>query len=190
MMLPTDPESESSKNDYQMIHIQAYVVHVDMVSENEVAFKLTPETIKALVKCHKEIYSIDTVANTWDWAEKDNQLKKLQEEFVQAANKFVYRACAQALEGLEEDGSGELLGSEDAKGAISALFVRLLPPPPRVVNNLCWTSSYPSSTAPDMIQQQVHMKLPYNNLQDLAQNGRIECGLGAFDLSQFFDPYA
>ncbi|KAL4871544.1 hypothetical protein BDV12DRAFT_163928 [Aspergillus spectabilis] len=160
MMFPKAPESELRKDEnplvealfnYQMIHMEAYVVHVDMVSQNEIAFKLTPETIEALVDYHKEIYSIDTAANTWDWAEKDNQLKKLQEEFVQAANKFVYRASAQALEGLEEDGAGELLGgrSEDAKGAISALFVPLLPPPPRVVDVLRSTPLLPSSTTPE-----------------------------------------
>ncbi|KAL4953431.1 hypothetical protein BDW69DRAFT_5401 [Aspergillus filifer] len=173
MMFPKAPESELRKDEnplvevlfnYQMIHIEAYVVHVDMVSQNEVAFKLTPETIELLVEYHKEIYSIDTAANTWDWAEKDNQLKKLQEEFVQAANKFVYRTSAQALEGLEEDGAGELLAgrSEDAKSAILALFVPLLPPPPRVVDVLRSTPLLPSSTGPetwwhDPMQQPVTM---------------------------------
>ncbi|KAL5337642.1 hypothetical protein BJX70DRAFT_399460 [Aspergillus crustosus] len=173
MLFPKAPESELRKDEnplvealfnYQMVHIEAYVVHVDMVSQNEVAFKLTPETIEALVEYHKEIYSIDTAASTWNWAEKDNQLKKLQEEFVQAANKFVFRASAQALEGLEEDGAGELLGgrSEDAKGSISALFVPLLPPPPRVVDVLRSTPLLPSSTAPetwwhDPMQQPVSM---------------------------------
>ncbi|CBF74730.1 uncharacterized protein ANIA_04088 [Aspergillus nidulans FGSC A4] len=173
MMLPKAPESDLRKDEnplveaifnYQMIHIEAYVVHVDMVSQNEVAFKLTPETIEALVEHHKEVYSIDAAANTWDWAEKDNQLKKLQEEFIQAANKFVYRTSAQALEGLEEDGAGELLGgrSEDAKSAIFALFVPLLPPPPRVVDVLRSTPLLPSSTGPetwwhDSMQQPVSM---------------------------------
>ncbi|KAL4810705.1 hypothetical protein BDV18DRAFT_657 [Aspergillus unguis] len=176
MMLPKAPEAELRKDEnplveaifnYQMIHIEAYVVHVDMVSQNEVAFKLTPETIEALVEHHKDVYSVDAAANTWDWAEKDNQLKKLQEEFVQAANKFVYRTSAQALEGLEEDGAGELLGGrgEDAKGAISALFVPLLPPPPRVVDVLRSTPLLPSSTGPEtwwhdpMQQQPVSMPM-------------------------------
>ncbi|OJJ60194.1 hypothetical protein ASPSYDRAFT_932959 [Aspergillus sydowii CBS 593.65] len=173
VMFPKAPEAELRKDEnplvealfnYQMIHVEAYVVHVDMVSQNEVAFKLTPETIESLVEYHKDIYSVDTAANTWDWAEKDNQLKKLQEEFVQAANKFVYRTSAQALEGLEEDGAGELLGgrSDDAKGAISALFVPLLPPPPRVVDVLRSTPLLPSSTGPetwwhDPMQQPVSM---------------------------------
>ena len=118
IMLPKAPDSELRKDpnplmealfNYQVLHVEAYVVHVDMVSRNEVAFKLTPETIESLVAHHKSIFSVDTAAATWNWSEKEIQLKKLQEEFVQAANKFVYRTNALALEGLEEDGAGELL---------------------------------------------------------------------------------
>ncbi|QGA13270.1 hypothetical protein EYB26_000918 [Talaromyces marneffei] len=94
LMFPKAPDSELPKDEnplvdamfnYQMIHIEAYVVHVDMVSQNEVAFKLTPETIESLVDFHKDIFSVDTAASTWDWPEKETQLKKLQEEFVQMA---------------------------------------------------------------------------------------------------------
>lgn len=42
---PVDALSHWQKTD-----VQAYVVHVDMVSQNEVAFKLTPETINILVE--------------------------------------------------------------------------------------------------------------------------------------------
>lgn len=157
IMLPKAPDSELRKDDnplvealfnYQLLHIEAYVVHVDMVSQNEVAFKLTIDTIESLVEYHKEIYSIDTAASTWNWSEKEVQLKKLQEEFVQAANKFVYRTGSLALEGLEEDGAGELLSgrSEDVKNAILGLFVPLLPPPPRVVDVVRPAPLLPSSS--------------------------------------------
>ena len=89
--------------------MEAYCVHVDMVSQNEVAFKLTADTIESLVEYHKEIFSVDTAASTWNWSEKEVQLKKLQEEFVQAAKKFVFRRCVNALVGLVEDGGVELL---------------------------------------------------------------------------------
>ncbi|KAJ5587000.1 uncharacterized protein N7459_002765 [Penicillium hispanicum] len=159
MMFAKAPEAELRKDEnplveglfnFQMIHMEAYVVHVDMVSRNEVAFKLTPETIEALVDFHKEVYSVDAAANTWDWSGKQAQLKKLQEEFVQAANKFVYRTDAEALEGLEEDGAGELLcgRGDEAKAAISSLFVPLLPPPPRV-DVLRPAPLLPSSTGPE-----------------------------------------
>lgn len=156
LSLPNAPRSDLRRDDnplvealvnYQMIHVEAYVVHVDMVSQNEVAFKLTPETIEALVDFHKDVYSVDTAANTWSWPGKEGQLRKLQDEFVQASNRFVYRINAQALEGLEDDGAGELLcgRSEQAKAAIMSLFVPLLPPPPRVVDVVHPNPFLPSS---------------------------------------------
>ena len=160
LLLPKAPESDLRKDDnplveavynYKMITIEAYIVHVDMVSMNEVAFKLTPETIEDLIEYHKEIHSVDTAAATWNWSEKEVQLKKLQEDFVQAANRFVYRTNAMALEGLEEDGAGELLcgRSEEVKSAIMGLFLPLLPPPPRVVDVVRPTPLLPSSTGAD-----------------------------------------
>lgn len=145
LMLPKAPDADlyhdsnplmDALHNYQMIHLEAYVVHIDMVSQHEVAFKLTPETIEALVDYHKDIYSIDASASTWSWPEKEAQVKKMQDEFVQAANKFVFRTSIRALEGLEEDGAGELLEgrSEDVKSAIMNLFLPLLPPPPRIVD--------------------------------------------------------
>lgn len=156
IMLPKAPDAELRKDsnpliealfNYQLVHIEAYVVHVDMVSQNEVAFKLTPETIESLVEYHKDIWSVDTSASTWNWSEKEVQLKKLQEDFVQAANKYVYRTNSMALEGLEEDGAGELLcgRGEEVKSAIMSLFLPLLPPPPRAVDVVRSAPILPSS---------------------------------------------
>jgi len=156
IMVPKAPDSELPKDasplvealfHYQLIHIEAYVVHVDMVSQHEVAFKLTPETIEALIEYHKDIYSVDVSASTWEWAEKEQQLKKLQDGFVQAANRYVFRTDARALEGLEEDGAGELLEGrgDDVKSAIMGLFLPLLPPPPRVVDVVRPAPLLPSS---------------------------------------------
>lgn len=176
IMLPKAPDSELRKDsnpliealfNYQLVHIEAYVVHVDMVSQNEVAFKLTTDTIESLVEYHKEIFSVDTAAKTWVWSEKDQQLKKLQEEFVQAANRFVYRTSALALEGLEEDGAGELLcgRSDEVRTAIMNLFVPLLPPPPRVVDIVRPAPLLPSSTGaehwwPSQHVQSMHHPAP------------------------------
>lgn len=157
LMLPKAPDSELRKDsnplieamfNYQLIHVEAYVVHVDMVSQYEVAFKLTKDTIDALVEYHKDIYCVDASANTWSWAEKEVQIKKLQEEFVQAVNRFVFRANARALEGLEEEGAGELLDgrSEDVKNALTGLFQPLLPPPPRIVDVVRPAPMLPSCT--------------------------------------------
>ena len=157
LMLPKAPDADLRKDDnpliealfnHQVIYIEAYVVHVDMVSQNEVAFKLTSETIESLIEYHKEVHSVDTAASTWDWSEKEVQLKKLQENFVQAANKFVYRTNARALEGLEEEGAGELLDgrADEVKQAILGMFLPLLPPPPRIVETVPQAPILPSST--------------------------------------------
>lgn len=157
IMLPKAPDADLRKDanpliealfNYKLIHVEAYVVHVDMVSQNEVAFKLTPESIESLVEYHTDVFSADTAASTWNWSEKEVQLKKLQDDFLQAANKFVYRTNAIALEGLEEDGAGELLAgaSEEVKNAIMGLFLPLLPPPPRAVDVVRPTPLLPSST--------------------------------------------
>ncbi|KAI9810471.1 MAG: hypothetical protein M1827_006247 [Pycnora praestabilis] len=156
IMLPKAPHAELRKDsnplvealfNYQLIHIEAYIVHVDMVSQNEVAFKLTPESIETLVEYHKDIHSVDISANTWNWSEKELQVKKLHEEFIQAANKFVYRTNAIALEGLEEDGAGELLSgrSEEVRTAVMGLFLPLLPPPPRIIDVVRPAPLLPSS---------------------------------------------
>jgi hypothetical protein len=145
---------------YQLIHVEAYIVHIDMVSQNEVAFKLTTDTIDSLVEYHKEVFSVDTAAKTWSWSEKEQQLKKLHEEFVQAANKFIYRAGVHALEGMEEDGAGELLcgRSEEVRSAITGLFVPLLPPPPKVVDVIRPTPLLPSSTGTEQWWPSQHMQ--------------------------------
>lgn len=144
IMLPKTPDADLKKDsnplvealfNYQMLSIEAYVVHVDMVSAHEIAFKLTQDTIDTLVEYHTDVFSVDTSANTWKWPEKESHLRKLQDEFKQAINKYVYRTDAKALEGLEEDGSGELLQgrSQEVKDAITGFFLPLLPPPPKLV---------------------------------------------------------
>lgn len=132
---------------YQLVHVEAYIVHVDMVLRNEVAFKLTPDTIEALIEYHKEVHCVNTKAKTHEWSEKDQQCKKLHEDFVQAINKFVYRTHVTALEGLEEDGVGELLcgKSEEVKNNIMGLYKPLIPPPPRVVEVIRQAPLLPSS---------------------------------------------
>jgi len=135
---------------YQFIHLQAYVVSIDMVQSHEIAFKLTKESIKSLVDYHKDVYMIDQVASTWHWTEKDAAVKKLHEEFIQAVNKYVFRTDKIALEGIEDDGAGELLSgqSEDVRNHISECFFPLLPPPPKVVEVRAPTPTLASTPAP------------------------------------------
>ncbi|KAJ4304354.1 hypothetical protein N0V88_001967 [Collariella sp. IMI 366227] len=158
LLLPKAPDAELRKDsnplieaifNYQFIHLEAYIVHVDMVLRNEVAYKLTPETIEALIEYHKDVHCVDTKANTYDWPEKEQQCKKLHEDFVQAINKFVFRTHVSALEGLEEDGAGELLmgKAEEVKNNVMGLMKPLLPPPPRIVDVVRQPPLLPSSPA-------------------------------------------
>ncbi|KAL5592924.1 hypothetical protein FOBRF1_013232 [Fusarium oxysporum] len=146
LMLPKTPESGFKRDasnhlfeaimNYELVHVEAYVVHVDMVLRNEVSYKLTKDTIDALVEYHKEIHCVDAKASTYDWTGKEQQCKRLHEDFVQGINKFVFCTHVSALEGLEEGGTGELLcgKSEEVKNCISALIKSLLPPAlPRAV---------------------------------------------------------
>jgi hypothetical protein len=158
IMLPKLPEAELRKDsnplveavfNYQLIHVEAYIVHVDMVLRNEVAFKLTPDSIEQLIEYHKDIHCVDIAASTYNWSEKEQQVKKMHNGFIQAINKFVYRTHVTALEGLEEDGAGELLcgKSEEVKNNVMALFLPLLPPPPRIVDVVRQAPLLPSSPA-------------------------------------------
>ncbi|KAH8161181.1 hypothetical protein CIB48_g7060 [Xylaria polymorpha] len=157
LMLPKHPGTELRKDpnplieaihNYDFIYIEAYIVHVDMVLRNEVAFKLTPDTIEALVEHHKDVFCVDAKTSSYEWPEKEQHAKKLHEEFVQAINKFVFRTHVSALEGLEEEGVGELLcgKSEDVKNGIMALLHKpLLPPPPKIVDVIRQPPLLPSS---------------------------------------------
>jgi hypothetical protein len=161
-ILPKTPESVFKRDasnplveatNYELVHVEAYIVYVDMVLRNEVAYKLTKDTIKALVKYHQEIHCVDAKANAYDWTDKEQQCKKLHEDFVQDINKFVFRTHVSALEGLEEEGAGELLcgKSEEVKNNISALMKPLLPqPPPRFVEAVQQPELLPESAVNNM----------------------------------------
>lgn len=143
--MPTDP-TEHMWN-HQLVHVEAYIVHVDMVLRNEVAYKLTKDTIDALVEFHKEVFCPDAKANTSEWSGKDQSAKKLHDDYVQAINKFVFRTHVFALEGLEEEGAGELLAgkSDEVKASLMNLMKPLIPPPPRVVEVIRQPALLPSS---------------------------------------------
>lgn len=132
-----------------MIHIEAYVVHVDMVLRQEVTFKLTEETIKALESLHITFLCVEA-AITWEWVGKNAYLKSLRSNFVQAINIFVYRTDIEALEGLEKGGSGELScgSSADVKEKICHLFVPMAPPPCMIrVPQLDWSRPWTPGAA-------------------------------------------
>jgi hypothetical protein len=171
MLLPKLPDSELTEDknplvgaihNFQFVHVEAYIVHVDMVLRSEVAFKLTPDTIEALIEFHKDIFCANAKANTGEWAEKDQQCKKLHDDFIQAINKFVYRTHVTALEGLEEDGAGELLAgkSEEVKNNIMTLMKPLRQPPPKIVETIRQPTLLPSSSMNPSLWSHAHAPSP------------------------------
>lgn len=116
---------------YRIIHLEAYIVHVDMVLENEVAFKLTSQSIEALIEYHREVYSVNISSSISSWPEMSTQIEELHKDFIHSINKFVYRTHVSVLEGLYEDGAGELLSeeSEEIKMHILNLFRSVKQPP-------------------------------------------------------------
>jgi hypothetical protein len=192
LLLPKAPEAELRKDpnlliealcNYEITHLEAYIVHVDMVLRNEVAYKLTPETIESLIEHHKDIHCVDAKANTYDWSEKEQQCKKLHEDFVQAVNKFVFRTHVSALEGLEEGGAGELLGgrSDEVKSNIMGLFKPLLPPPSKIPP-LLWPR--PAGTAlPSQPSPPATISAPFNPWWMLAFSPGLPSISADFDAS-------
>ncbi|KAI0179949.1 hypothetical protein GGR52DRAFT_220372 [Hypoxylon sp. FL1284] len=223
LMLPKAPESELRQDpnplieaifNYQLIHVEAYIVHVDMVLRNEVAYKLTPDSIEALIEYHKDIYCVNAKADTYDWPEKEQHAKKLHEDFVQAINKFVYRTHVTALEGLEEEGAGELLcgKSEEVKNNITGLLNKpLLPPPPKIVDVVrqppllpsspiganIWSQSTPSPALPAPVEPwRVLPSSPSVASTSVDSNATIWANMALHDIQassppmQFSQPYS
>ncbi|KNB15487.1 hypothetical protein FOXG_14020 [Fusarium oxysporum f. sp. lycopersici 4287] len=166
LMLPKAPESDFKRDasnplieaimNYELVHVEAYVVHIDMVLENEVAYKLTKDTIDVLVRYHKEIHCVDVKTNTRDWEGKEQQCERLHDAFTKDVNQFVFRTHVSALEGLEEEGAGELLcrRSEKVKTSICALMKPLLPPPsPKAVGADRLRPLLPKSPSNNMCSQ-------------------------------------
>ncbi|KAI8648274.1 hypothetical protein NCS55_01496300 [Fusarium keratoplasticum] len=151
IMLPKTPEADFKREaimNYKIVHIEGYVVHVDMVLRNEVAYKLTKDTIETLIEHHREVYCVD-VANT---RYGEQRCKKLHGEFVQAINKFVFHTDVSALEGLEDGGTGELLNGKREK--MKSDILSLMEHPHRRVDDVTQqTSVFPKNNAwprPDM----------------------------------------
>ena len=216
LMLPKAPEPELRKDpnplvealfNYQLMHVEAYIVHVDMVLRNEVAFKLTTDSIEALVDYHKDIFCVDAKANSADWPEKEKQCKILHEEFVQAINKFVFRAHVSALEGLEDGGTGELLcgKSEEVKNAIETMMKPLPPPPPKIIEPMrhappllpsspvsapLWSQPTPATSLPAVEAWRILPSSPAVTSTSADSSGSIWTGMDMGDMghAQAFTP--
>ncbi|KAK4119940.1 hypothetical protein N657DRAFT_649718 [Parathielavia appendiculata] len=109
LLLPS-PLSEAP-SDYEMIHIEAYIVSIN----SKVTFKLTGKTIDTLIEYYKSIRPFEG---------QQPECHELHEDFIQAIKKLVFLADLSVLEGLDVDGTGELLDgrSEQVKNFIVGLL--------------------------------------------------------------------
>ncbi|KFY67704.1 hypothetical protein V496_01440 [Pseudogymnoascus sp. VKM F-4515 (FW-2607)] len=130
-------------------------------------------SIEALIEYHKEIHCVDIAASTYNWLEKKLHVEELHGIFRQAIHKFVYRTNTISLEGLEEEGSGELLcgKSEEVKNNIMNLFLPILPPTPKVVGVIKPRTPLPTPTLCPH-QQTVQTIPPWANV-------RMTCSLNS-----------
>lgn len=119
---------------YQMIHIESFVIYVDMVSaKKEMAFGLTSDTLESLSEIYRTFHLADQTNGTSRESLNEKQLTEMQRCFDESSAEFVFRTNATALEEIEEDCSGMLPPnqSEVAKAAVLALFEK----PKALLNN-------------------------------------------------------
>lgn len=78
-----------------MCRIQAHVVHVDMIHQNEMGLKLTEETIQALIEFYDDLFSHQVKASFNSCSQKVQVARSegLRQDFVKAVNDFVCRPC-------------------------------------------------------------------------------------------------
>lgn len=111
---------------FQMIDVNAHVVYVDIdLPHGKMLFKLSNETIEALIGFHKSVHLVDEEASISSWSEKKARLNELEENFVRAVNNLMFRTSTEALEELDGMGTGMLSSheSEIIKAAILDLFL-------------------------------------------------------------------
>lgn len=107
--------------------IQAHVVHIDMISRNEMGFKLTPETVRGLIEFYDNIPHHLRSSNSNGSHDSDSKWT-----FVQKVTDFVLCTPISALESLRQDGTGVLFGHEEmaARQAVDLLLTSEIAPQP------------------------------------------------------------
>jgi hypothetical protein len=136
-----DPESPvEAPIAEEIIHIRGKVIYVDLVYCQEVCFKLTDETIEALLCYHDKVHCTNLRTNGFTYNDIDARLEKAKNDYHRAIHAFVFRTDMEWLREMQCDGSGELSFGlpEEAKRAIMALFKPLsdIVAPPMDINTL------------------------------------------------------
>lgn len=133
MMLPATPDiglpehsdlSDGASTRGQVIHIEGMVLYVDLVESQEVCFKLTDETIEALLDYHDSIHCVTLRANHINDNEIDGKMQVAKDAFFRAIHAFTFRTGKRCLLAIQANGSGELdlQRPMQVKSKIMALF--------------------------------------------------------------------
>jgi hypothetical protein len=93
--MPKAPDTDLRKDsnplvealfNYRTIHIEGYIVHVDLVLQNKVTFKLTPNSTESLIEYHRDVHCVNILASNYEESQRELQIKELHKEFVQVIN--------------------------------------------------------------------------------------------------------
>lgn len=107
-------EKAQSDTSLGMVEVKAFIAYVDTKNDNQVIFKLTNDTIHALITFYQRHFSVNMAPSS------QNFLRRL----TQAANTFIHIANAAVLENLDVTGGGTFTASEAeiVKKEINGLF--------------------------------------------------------------------
>lgn len=126
IMFPASPNTELNGcfNSWMIVHIQAKVLCIDFIESQQVCFKLTPDTIEALIEHHRSVYCENFRAQCGGNAVVEAEIKGLMSLFELTVNSFVLRVGTCCLKEMGSDGSGELAShhSSQVKSAVLRLF--------------------------------------------------------------------
>lgn len=95
-------EKAQSDTSLGMVEVKAFIAYVDTKNDNQVIFKLTNDTIHALITLYQRHFSVNMAPSS------QNFLRRL----TQAANTFIHIAKAAVLENLDVTGGGTFTTSE------------------------------------------------------------------------------
>lgn len=103
---PTSSAMDGSGASAVAAHAKAYIVSIDMLSQDSVAFKLTSDTIEALVCLHRSTHS--ATANLASHGLAAHALEASVCHVATAVNAYTFCTSIRALEELGNDGRGRL----------------------------------------------------------------------------------
>jgi hypothetical protein len=117
-------QPNQSPDSWAVIQIQARVLCIDFIQSQGICFKLTTDTIEALMDHLQSVYRDHVKVHLFGNAAREERMEASVRAFEEAIKGFVFWTETACLEGMEEDGSGELTSrhSTEVKSAILKLL--------------------------------------------------------------------